>query len=127
MRIKRFIATLFLIVSCLAFLSSIAYANQAEIIEVKITPVGNNQYRIDTTIKHADTGWKHYANAWLVFDEAGNKLGERILHHPHVNEQPFTRSLRLTIAKRVKTITIKAQDSVHGLNDKGMQIKVPHN
>ena len=127
MRIKRFIATLFLIVSCLALLSSTAYANQAEIIEVKITPVGNNQYRIDTTIKHADTGWKHYANAWLVFDEEGSKLGERILHHPHVNEQPFTRSLRLTIAKRVKTITIKAQDSVHGLNDKGTQIKVPHN
>ena len=127
MRIKRFIATLFLIVSCIALLSSTAYANQAEIIEVKITPVGNNQYRIDTTIKHADTGWKHYANAWLVFDEEGNKLGERILHHPHVNEQPFTRSLRLTIAKRVKTIIIKAQDSVHGLNEKGMQIKVPHN
>ncbi len=127
MRIKRFIATLFLIVSCLALLSSAAYANHAEIIEVKIKSIGNNQYRIDTTIKHADTGWKHYANAWLVFDEEGNKLGERILHHPHVNEQPFTRSLRLTIAKRVKTIIIKAQDSVHGLNEKGMQIKVPHN
>ena len=127
MRIKRFIATLFLIVSCLALLSSTAYANQAEIVEVKIKSVGNNQYRIDTTIKHADTGWKHYANAWLVFDEEGNKLGERILHHPHVNEQPFTRSLRLTIATGVKTITIKAQDSVHGLNEKGMQIKVPHN
>jgi len=125
MRIKLIFTALFFIVGYLLPLP--VYANQAEVIEVKIKSVGVNQYRIDTTIKHADTGWDHYANAWLVFDEMGNKIGERILHHPHVNEQPFTRGLTLSIATGVKTIIIKAQDSVHGLNEKGVQIKVPHN
>ena len=127
MRVKLSIAALFCVACSLVLFVSPSYANQVEIVEVKIKTIGVNHYRIDTTIKHADTGWDHYANAWLVFDESGNKIGERVLHHPHVKEQPFTRSLRLSIATGVKTITIKAQDSVHGLNENGVQIAVPHN
>ena len=125
MRVKFIFTVLFFIVSYLFSLP--VYANQAEVVEVKIKLVGVNQFHIDTTIKHADTGWDHYANAWIVFDESGNKIGERILHHPHVKEQPFTRSLKLSIAAGVKTITIKAQDSVHGLNQQGVQIAIPRN
>ena len=126
MRIKRFLKSVFLLISCVVMFVAPAYANQAEVVDVKIKSVGSDQFRIDTTIKHADTGWDHYANAWVVFDEQGNKIGERILHHPHVNEQPFTRSLTLAIPTAVKTITIRAQDSVHGLNEKGVQVAVPH-
>lgn len=107
------------------FLMTSAQANQAEVVNVKIIILGEGKYRIDATLKHADTGWKHYANAWLVFDESGKELGARVLHHPHVNEQPFTRSLTVSIPAGVKKVTIRAKDSLHGLNDKGMTVDVP--
>src|SRR6056297_1301048 len=50
-------------------------------------------WRFDVTLSHPDTGWDHYADGWEVMTAAGNRLGYRKLHHPHVNEQPFTRSL----------------------------------
>lgn len=50
---------------------------------------------VHVTLRHPDTGWDHYADGWEVLDAAGNRLGLRVLAHPHVHEQPFTRSLTL--------------------------------
>lgn len=95
------------------FFSTVTMAGVADVVAVKVTQLEGNQYRIDVTIKHKDTGWDHYANAWQVLDEKGNVIGERVLYHPHVDEQPFTRSLTLTIPTGVKKITVRAKDSVH--------------
>jgi len=69
-----------------------AYADPPEIIDVSAKKSGMG-WRFDVTLKHPDTGWDHYADGWEVLDGQGNQLGYRVLHHPHVNEQPFTRSL----------------------------------
>ena len=106
----RIITTVFF--SWLLFSIS-ALAAEADVVAVKVTQLEGNQYRIDVTVKHADTGWDHYANAWQVLDEKGKVIGERVLYHPHVDEQPFTRSLTLKIPTGVKKITIRAKDSVH--------------
>lgn len=53
---------------------------------------------IHVTLSHPDTGWDHYADGWEVLDENGQRLGLRVLVHPHVEEQPFTRSLALDAA-----------------------------
>ncbi len=101
-------------------------ANEATIVEATINHAGSDhKFRIDVTIAHADEGWDHYANRWEVLDENGELLGTRVLHHPHVNEQPFTRSLSLTIPPGVKTVTIVASDSVHEDNPETLQIEVP--
>lgn len=105
--------------------SNSVLAGDANVLGVKVDPLGERQYRIAVTLSHGDTGWDHYANAWLVFDEDGKLIGERVLHHPHVNEQPFTRSLTLTIPEPVRLITIKGQDSVHGTDGKMMVIELP--
>lgn len=113
---------------CLVLLTlpaSFLHAGNADVVKAKITSYGQGQYRIDATVKHADTGWEHYANAWEVLDEKGNVIGTRVLHHPHVNEQPFTRSLTLTIPKNITTVTIRAKDSVHGYGGKSISLKVP--
>lgn len=102
-----------------------ASADDASIVDVQISHVSERTYSISVTIAHADTGWDHYANRWDVLDEQGNVLGSRELAHPHVNEQPFTRSLRLDIPATVKTITIVAADSVHGDNEETVQAEVP--
>ena len=50
-------------------------------------------WQFHVTLSHPDTGWDHYADGWRVLDMQGNELGLRVLAHPHVQEQPFTRSL----------------------------------
>lgn len=49
--------------------------------------------RVSVTLSHPDTGWDHYADGWRIEDQNGTVLGTRELLHPHVNEQPFERSL----------------------------------
>jgi hypothetical protein len=50
-------------------------------------------WSFDVTLAHPDTGWDHYADAWRIEAPDGTVLGQRDLAHPHVEEQPFTRSL----------------------------------
>ncbi len=93
-------------------------ANEVTIIDAKASCQSQN-CRFDVTLKHDDTGWEHYADSWRVLTESGEELGKRVLLHPHVNEQPFTRSLNdVIIPEDIKTIWIEAHDSVHGASSK---------
>ena len=45
----------------------------------------------------------------------GRCSGERVLLHPHVDEQPFTRSLSgVAIPSDVEQVTVRAHDNVDG-------------
>lgn len=82
-----------------------------------------DSWRFDVTMSHPDTGWEHYADAWRVMDMDGNELGLRILAHPHVDEQPFTRSLRgVDIPEDVTAVEIEARCLVDGWS--GVRTKV---
>ncbi len=106
--------------------SSMALAGGADVIDVKITKQGQS-FNFDVTLKHADTGWKHYANKWDIVGPDGKVLGTRVLYHPHVEEQPFTRSLSgVKIPASVSQVTVRGYDSKHGLGGKTMQVAVPH-
>ncbi|MCP5071853.1 MAG: hypothetical protein GY947_00975 [Rhodobacteraceae bacterium] len=73
-------------------------------------------WHFSVTLRHLDTGWGHYADGWGVYTEDGTELGYRVLAHPHVNEQPFTRSLGgIEIPESVKRVVIVPRDSVHGV------------
>jgi len=109
-----------------AWLPQPVTAGEADVVKATIKKVGSIKFRIDATLAHADTGWDHYANKWEVFDLDGNLLGTRVLHHPHVEEQPFTRSLTLEIPKAVAQVIIRAGDSVHEDGGKEMTLDVPH-
>lgn len=74
--------------------------------------------RVTVTLSHPDTGWDHYADGWEVLDAEGNSLGVRTLFHPHVSEQPFTRSLDgVAIPDGASVIYIRARCSVDGWSD----------
>ncbi len=103
-----------------------AIAGEVDVIDVTIESLGGGNFRINATLEHEDTGWDHYADRWDVIDESGNVLGSRELAHPHVNEQPFTRSLRLSIPATVKNVIIQANDSVHETGGKSFSLAVPH-
>lgn len=77
-----------------------------------------NAWRFDVTLKHADEGWDHYADGWGVYLSDGTELGYRVLAHPHVNEQPFTRSLGgVKIPQETKSVIIRPRDKIHGLGE----------
>lgn len=99
-------------------------AGEADVLEVEIISLGGDKFRINTTVEHADAGWDHYANRWDVLAPDGTLLGSRELLHPHDNEQPFTRSLTLSIPASVSSVTIQAHDSVHGLGGKTMEVEI---
>lgn len=105
--------------------SSHTYAGEASIIDAKLEPSGADQWHVEVTLKHADTGWDHYADAWRVLDAEGNELGKRVLYHPHVNEQPFTRSLsNVLIPASVLVVYIEAHDKVHGWAASRTEVKL---
>jgi len=92
-----------------------ALAGQADVVEAEATQRGDGTWRFSATLRHADEGWDHYADQWQVVAPDGTVLGTRTLHHPHTNEQPFTRSLSgVEVPDGVDTVTIRARDSVHG-------------
>lgn len=114
------------LISGTLLISANLFADEAKIVDAKIQAAnGENMFQIDVTIKHLDEGWDHYANQWDILDEKGELIGSRVLHHPHENEQPFTRSLSLVIPAQVTTVTIVAHDSVHADNPETMELAVP--
>ena len=113
--------------SCVCLMSmSAALAGEADVVDVRIFPDGDGTYRFDVTVRHDDEGWDHYADAWEVLEPQGATLGRRVLHHPHVNEQPFTRSLSgVAIGSDVDEVIVRAHDSVHGYGGRTMTVTVP--
>ena len=111
--------------AALAFTVSTAGAGEVDVTNVKVRKTAPNTYRFDVTLKHADTGWDHYANKWQVVAPDGTVLGTRVLAHPHVGEQPFTRSLGgVKIADGITQVTIRGGDSVHDLGGVEMTVSV---
>ncbi|MGI9642863.1 MAG: hypothetical protein ACR2N9_08770 [Acidimicrobiia bacterium] len=88
----------------------------AHVIDAVVEPQGNGVYRVSATVESQETGWDKYADRWEIRDPAtGVVVGERLLAHPHVDEQPFTRSLGgVLIPAAVTTVEIAAHDSVLG-------------
>ncbi len=108
--------------------ASPAVAGEAHVENVKVAATGKNSFRFDVTVRHADEGWKHYADKWDVLAPDGSVLGTRTLYHPHVDEQPFTRSLSgVTVPDGIDEVTIRAHDSEHGYGGETMTVAVPKN
>ncbi len=81
--------------------------------------------RVSVTLSHPDTGWDHYADGWEVLDADGNSLGVRVLAHPHVNEQPFTRSLGgVQFPEGATSIFVRARCNVDGWSDELFEVSL---
>lgn len=97
----------------------------ADVIEATVVRSGD-RFVVTATVESADTGWDRYADAWEVRTTAGDVLGTRVLAHPHVDEQPFTRSLTdVEIPPGVTTVQIAARDSVVGFCGATATVVVP--
>jgi hypothetical protein len=127
---KRTLLTLFLVMTA-AFVSygqdsfsadqSLIYA---QVEQVKITKNSNGNWNFDVTLIHDDTGWDHYADLWIIINpDNGEIFGSRVLAHPHVKEQPFTRSLNnVNIPENITMIEIRAKCNLHGFLGKRIRL-----
>lgn len=105
--------------------SSISIASDAKIIKASAELTSAQKFNITVTLEHADEGWDHFANAWRVYSKEGELIGERVLHHPHVKEQPFTRTLLgLSVPSNVKEVVIVAVCSTTGESKKSYTLKL---
>ena len=99
-------------------------ADEVRIVDARVQCSSTCTFTV--TLEHGDEGWDHYANLWEVVSLDDQLLGARVLHHPHENEQPFTRSLSgVPIPEGTRQVKIRARDSVHGYSEREVIIDIP--
>jgi hypothetical protein len=109
----------------LLLLSPACFAGEVSIVGVKVECAGSCTFSV--TLKHNDEGWHHYADKWDVVTLSGKLLKSRVLHHPHENEQPFTRSLSgVMIPAGESQVKIRARDSKHGYSEQEFVVDLPN-
>lgn len=113
----------------LAFLFALGVAPAAadapsvEQVTAKSTTAG---WTFSVTLRHADTGWDDYADGWRIETPEGDELGLRVLAHPHVAEQPFTRSQSgIVIPDNMTTVYIRARTNVDGWSESRTEFNLP--
>lgn len=91
----------------------------AQVNHVTASQKADSSWCLYTEVRHNDQGWEHYADGWEVLDLAGNQIDYRLLAHPHVNEQPFTRSkCGIQIPATISKVVIRAKCKKHGFGGK---------
>lgn len=110
----------------IAMAAGLALAEPPAIEEVRARQDSNGAWSFHVTIRHPDTGWDHYADGWRILDMDGNELGLRVLYHPHVDEQPFTRSLSgVDIPTGTRRVQVQARDLPGGWNEETTIVELP--
>lgn len=100
-------------------------ASEADVIDAGVIRGDDGSFTFNVTVQHADEGWNHYADHWLILDKDEQVIAARKLMHPHVKEQPFTRSLSyIEIPDEVTEVTIRAHCSVDNYSGKDMLVKI---
>jgi len=121
MRCLSVVAAIFIVA-----LPAMVFPGEADVIGVKVRQAANETFYFDVTVRHDDSGWDHYVDKWEVLAPDGTVLGTRTLYHPHVDEQPFTRSLSdVKIAEMINKVTVRAHDSVHAYGGKTVTVVLP--
>lgn len=113
-----------LVSSALLVFSFLAYAGEAHVLSAEVEHRGDDFYRFSVTVEHNDENWQHFVKAWEVLDKEGNILGVRVLRHPHIDEQPFTRSHTIAIPENINQVTIRAYDLVHKFGGKELTLEL---
>ncbi|WOI57103.1 hypothetical protein [Palleronia sp. LCG004] len=82
-------------------------------------------WTVSVTLRHADTGWEDFADAWRVELADGTILATRKLSHPHVTEQPFTRSQTgIAMPEGTQSVEIRARTLTDGWGEETYSLKL---
>ena len=110
----------------LTLTSAPAFADPPEILKATAHKTGMG-WKVSVTVSHPDTGWEHFADAWRIETADGDVLDTRELLHPHVSEQPFTRSLSSVLfPDGTREVFLRAHCSEHGWSETTFPMKIGH-
>jgi hypothetical protein len=108
--------------------SSVAMADPPRVVAASATRDGDGTWTISVSLQHPDTGWDHYASGWQVLTPDGTVIGYRELTHPHVDEQPFTRSLSgVKIPDGLREVLIQPRCTMDGWVPMPTMLTLPKN
>ncbi len=96
----------------------------AHVVAVDVEPSPPSGFAFAVTVRSDDVGWDGYADRWEVVLD-GAVVGERILTHPHVEEQPFTRSQSGIQVPSGSEVAVRAHHTVGGWCGATMTVRVP--
>ena len=107
-------------------------AGNADVIKVEVRQTASETWHFSVTVRHPDSGWEKYADGWdvvlpdgTVIKPAPNEEFTRTLWHPHVNEQPFTRSQGgIKIPANIPSVTVRAHVKPDGFGGKEMLVEL---
>ena len=96
----------------------------SQVVYVVADETSPDVFTFSVTLRHEDEGWDHYADLWEVVNpEDGAILGERILAHPHDDEQPFTRSQSgISIPDGLDRVVVRSKCTVHGYGGRAILV-----
>lgn len=97
-------------------------AGNADVTHVRAVQGADMHWTFYVTVEHPDTGWEDYADGWDVLLQDGTVVKPdpespftRQLLHPHVDEQPFTRSQAgILLPAGTVQVTVRAHDLADG-------------
>ncbi|MFO7944835.1 MAG: hypothetical protein R6U51_11105 [Anaerolineales bacterium] len=116
--------------------SESAENGNADVVHVRaVKDNEENTWTFSVTVQHPDQGWDDYADGWDVVTPDGVVLKAdpeepftRLLLHPHVEEQPFTRSQSsISIPSNVTEVRVRAHDLVDGYGGKEILVDLTRN
>ena len=114
-----------LALSIVLFLSAQAAAADYAVINSVRAAKEGGLWTFNVTVSHADTGWDHFSDAWRILDKDGNQIAIRELIHPHVDEQPLTRSLSgIDLPQSTSEVGIQVRDTVTGWNPEITRVEI---
>lgn len=123
---KKLSLGILLVAGAMLLVPGAGHAGESDVVDATIERQADGTFTVHATVRHGDEGWDHYANGFDALGPDGAVLGTRVLAHPHVNEQPFIRSLRgLDVPAGVARVTVRAQDSVHGYGGATVVLEIP--
>lgn len=123
-----------ILLSIFALVSNPGFAaGNADVVNALARNTAPGEWSFSVTVSHPDTGWEDYADGWdivlpdgTVVKPAANEEFTRTLWHPHVNEQPFTRSQGgVKIPAGVKEVMVRAHDKRDGYGGKTVNLTLP--
>lgn len=109
-------------------LSGAALADPPRVVAASATQDTDGTWTISVSLQHPDTGWDHYASGWQVLTPDGTVIAYRELTHPHVDEQPFARSLSgVRIPEGVPMVLIQPRCTLDGWVPMPTMLTLPKN
>lgn len=102
-----------------------ALAGPADVLAVDVRE-GPGGHEFAVTIRSDDTGWARYCDRFEVVAPDGAVIATRVLLHPHVDEQPFTRSLSgVKVPAGLDSVTVRARMKPGGASGETITISWP--